>query len=456
MICASVTPLVRSAALVPAHGLGGRTDLPVDPALAAAGAAAAVAVSFIVLVKGWPRSRFADPNAGLPLPQAITRVLDARLFVQAVRAVAAAVTVFIVAVAFQGPVETVNNLAPWALYVVFWVGLVPVSLLFGPVWRLLNPLRLLHAGLCRILKIDPEAGMRPLGPGVGMWPAAGVLLAFVWLELVYPHEAVPVLVGVLMVSYAGLTLVLALIFGRKWFSAGDGFEVYSALIGSMAPFGRRQDGTPVLRNPLTGLSAVPATAGLSAVVAVLIGSTGFDGLSRTQLWMANVPPDSIALGTAALLGLVAIVAILLAGAIQLSRRSMERAGSGRSPVQALRPARFAHSLIPVALGYVVAHYFSFLLFEGQIALVLISDPFGLGWDLFGTSEQWVNYFLVSPTAIGWTQISAIVIGHILGLTVAHDRALTLFHSRDAVRTQIPIAVLMVGITLTGVLLLLTA
>lgn len=454
MISASWIPLAGSVALVPAHGMGGRTDLPVDPVLAAAGAAAAVAVSFIVLVKGWPRSRFADPNAGLPLPQAITRVLDARLFVQAVRAVAAAVTVFIVAVAFLGPAETVNNLAPWVLYVVFWVGLVPASLLFGPVWRLLNPLRLLHAGLCRILTIDPEAGMRPLRPGVGMWPAAGVLLAFVWLELVYPDEAVPVLVGLLMVSYAVLTLALALIFGRTWFSAGDGFEVYSTLIGSMAPFGRRQDGTPVLRNPLTGLCAVPAAPGLGAVAAVLIGSTGFDGLSRTQIWMTNVPPDSIPLGTATLLGLVAIVAVLFAGAIHLSRRSMEQTGGGRSPVRVLHPAEFAHSLIPVALGYVVAHYFSFLLFEGQVALVLISDPFGLGWDLFGTSTQWVNYFLVSPTVIGWTQISAIVIGHILGLSVAHDRALTLFTSRDAVRTQLPIAVLMVGITLTGVLLLL--
>lgn len=454
MISAAVTALIRSAALVPAHGLGGRTDLPVDPVLAATGAAAAVAVSFIVLVKGWPRSRFADPDAGLPLPHAITRVLDAGLFGQVGRVMALVVTLFIVAVAFLGPAETVNNLAPWVLYVVFWVGLVPASLLLGPVWRLLNPLRLLHAGLCRVLKVDPEAGLRPLRPGVGMWPAAGVLLAFVWLELVYPDEAVPVLVGLLMVSYAGLTLVLALVFGRRWFSAGDGFEVYSTLIGSMAPFGRRQDGTPVLRNPLTGLCAVPATAGLSAVVAVLIGSTGFDGLSRTQVWTANVPPDSILLGTATLLSLVAIVAVLFAGAIHLSRRATERGGNGRSPARALRPAQFAHSLIPVALGYVVAHYFSFLLFEGQVALVLISDPFGLGWDLFGTSQQWVNYFLVSPTTIGWVQIGAVVIGHILGLTVAHDRALALFNARDAVRTQIPIAVLMVGITLTGVLLLL--
>ena len=453
MISGPLASLAASRVLVPAHGLGGRSDLPVDPVLAASGAAAAVAVSFIVLMKGWPRARFADSNGGRPLPGVISRVLDARLFAQVLRALMLAVSVFVVAVAFLGPAESDSNLAPYALYVVFWVGLVPVSLLFGPVWRLLNPLRLLHGGLCRVLGVDPEAGMKRLPAGVGLWPAAGVLLLFVWLELVYPDRAVPVVVGVFLAAYAVLTLVLALLFGRRWFSAGDGFEVYSTLIGSMAPLGRREDGTSVLRNPLTGLSGVPASPGLSAVVVVLIGSTGFDGLTRTRYWIVNVPPDSIPLGTAALLGVVGVVGALFVSAIRVSRRWMERPSSDRSSTGTLRPARFAHSLIPVALGYAVAHYFSYFLFEGQVVLALISDPFGLGWDLFGTSGRWIDYFLVSPTTIGWTQVGAIVVGHILGLTAAHDRALALFDSRNAVRSQIPLAVLMVGITLAGVLLL---
>jgi hypothetical protein len=359
-------------------------------------------------------------------------------------------------VAFAGPGRSESNLAPYALYAIFWVGLVPASLIFGPVWRRLNPLRLLHSGLCRLTRTDPDTGLRQLPAQAGLWPAAGVLALFVWVELVFPYRAVPVLVGLFILLYAVLTVFLAMLFGRKWFSAGDAFEVYSTLAGSLSPFGQRDDGAPVIRNPLTGLSAVAGTPGLTGVAAVLVGSTAFDGLTRTRFWMDRVAPESVLLGTAALFGLIAVVGALLYAAARLSTNPTWR-GSERKFTPPAAPAQFAPALVPVALGCVMAHHFSFMVFEGQVAIALASAPFRLGWDLFGTSGRPVDYLLVGPLTIGWIQMSAIVIGHIVGLTTAHDRALALTGSRGyAIRSQIPIAVLMITLTLSGVLLLVSA
>lgn len=437
--------------LVLAHGLGGRTDLPVDRVLAAAGAALAVAVTVLVIPSWWRASRLEDQQAGRPLPAPVGRLLDASRFTCVVRCLTLAISLFVVVVAFLGPAESRFNLAPYVLYVVFWVGLVPASLMFGPVWRRLNPLRLAHDLLSRLLRVEPNQGLHRLPAALGLWPAAGWLLIFVWLELVFPDRALPSVVGLFLVVYALVTLFFALLFGRRWFAAGDGFEVYSTLIGSLAPLGRRADGTFVLRSPLRSLAMVPSTPGLTAVVAVLIGSTGFDGLTRTQFWQRNVPPDSLLLGTLGLLIPVVVVGGLFLVAIQAGRRETRSPEGADADI--LTANRFAHSLVPVALGYAVAHYFSFLLFEGQVALALLSDPFRLGWDLFGTAERRVDYLLVSPTTIAWVQVGAIVVGHIVGILAAHDRALALLDHRRAVASQWPLGLLMMAITGCGVLLL---
>jgi hypothetical protein len=440
------------AGLVLAHGLGGRSDLPVDPGLAAAGAAAAVAVSFFMVADRRPRSRTYHRSNEPPPAAALVEEPQSSVVARVLQVLVLLASIAVVIIALAGPLRPRSNLAPYALYVVFWVGLVPASLLFGPVWRLLNPLRTVHAALCRLFGVDPDEGLRHLPSGVGLWPAAGSLLVFLWLELVFPDRALPPVVALFLLLYAVVTLSLAMLFGRRWFDAGDGFEAYSTLIGSMTPIGRRAGGGLVWRNPLRGLAAVRDAPGLAAVVVVLIGSTGFDGLTRTQFWATSVPPNSLPLGTAGLLAIIVSLGVVFVAAVHAGNRmaALQQAD------QPLRPGMFAHSLIPIAIGYAVAHYFSFLLFEGQVALALISDPFGLGWDLFGTAVREVDYLLVAPTTIAWVQIGAIVVGHILGVVAAHHRALALLEPRRAVRSQYALAAAMVGITASGVLLLVSS
>lgn len=434
--------------VVLAHGIGGRSDLPIPFYLALYGAGIAVALSFALLGLLWPKPRLRGDEAGTPLPR-LERLVDSPTFRGVLRGLALFLSGVVVAAALAGPPQTVANIAPWALYSVFWVGIVVVSLLFGPVWQVVNPLRTVHAALSRVAGKAPEEGMRPLPDRLGYWPAAAWLAVFVWLELVYPERAEPGVVAVFLVAYATLNLVAAAVYGSGWFERGDGFEVYSTFVGRLAPLGRRSDGRLVRRSPLDGLAGLGAQPGIVGLIAVLLGSTAFDGLTRTDLWTRNVDPSSVPAGTLGLAGAILFVVATYTLATRLAARP---ARADAAPM----PGEFAHSVVPIAVGYAIAHYISLLLFEGQQVLVLASDPFGTGANLFGTSLWSINYGLVPASAISLIQVGAVVLGHVVGVIAAHDRAVRLFRGRAAVRGQYPLLAVMVGYTVGGVALLLGA
>ncbi|GAA2777780.1 hypothetical protein [Saccharopolyspora taberi] len=408
-----------------AHGLGGRTDLPLNGAAAIIGGGIAVAVSFAAVAKLWSKP-WLDPDAGRPLPA----FADSAALRAVLRWAVLLASVFVVAVAFLGPADTNLNLAPWVLFVTFWVGLVPASALFGPVWRVVNPLRTVQRWL--------PTRSRSLPARLGYWPAAAWLLAFVWLELVAPNRSDPRLVGTVIVGYAVVNLAAAARYGPAWFERGDGFEVYSTLIARLCPVGRRGDGKLILRNPLAGLVQERTEPGLAGVACVLIGATAFDGLTRTTYWQAVPGSGDIRVATLGLAASIAAVSALYAGAMRAASREV----SGL-------PGLFAPTLLPIALGYAVAHYFSFFLLEGQMPVLLAADPFGAG-----TAPR-VDYRLVSPELVAMVQINAIVLGHIAGTAAAHDQALRLFPPRRARRGQLPVVAAMVLLTCTGLLLLLS-
>lgn len=431
--------------LVLAHGVGTRADLPVPLGLALAGAALAVLVSFAALGLLWPRSRLTGDRAGRPLPHAVQRVVDDPVLTWVLRLLVLAVTLLLVAVALTGPTEPPENLAVYGFYVTFWVGLVPASLLLGPVWRRVNPLRTLYLLLERLAGPAPAADRLR---GLGLWPAAGSLLLYAWLELAYPERSQPATVGLFLVVYGVLQLIAALWFGAGWFARGDAFEVYSTLIARLSPFGRRDDGRLVLRNPLDGVDGTPVLPGLSGFVVVLVGTTAFDGVTRTSAWQngPGISGDTAALPpTLGLLATVLVVGGLYAGATGLAGRL---SGTGDGPPQ------YAHSVIPIAVGYAVAHYFSLLLLDGQLTWILASDPFQTGRDLFGTARNAIDYAAVSPGTIAAVQVSAIVVGHVLGVVLAHDRAVRLARGRAARTSQYPLLVVMVAFTVAGLYLLL--
>jgi hypothetical protein len=438
-----------------AHGLGGRADLPVPVWMAQYAAALVLIVTFFMLARFWDVPRLQEPYRGHPLPLGLQRFLDAPAFRLALRLVGLAALLLSIVVAAFGTDSSATNPAPTWLYVWFWVGIVPVSLLFGPVLRALNPLRLITGWIDRLRGRTGPEDVRPLPEGLGYWPAAAGLLAFTWLELVYRSPDRPMNVLAFILLYCLVQLAAAMVYGQAWYGYGDAFEVYSTLVGRLSPFGRRpEDGRLVLRNPLAGLASVPVAPGMLAVICVLLGSTAFDGLSRTLWWQGLSGQVTgaayVLLGTAGLLGMIALVT----GAYLAATRQNPWARRGqRVPVE----RRFVHSLLPIAVGYTVAHYFSLVVFQGQAGYLLASDPLGRGWDLFGIAGSQINYLAVSTAVIAVVQVVAILTGHLVAVFIAHDRAIADYdRARHRLRAQYPLLVVMVTYTLGGIALLLGA
>ena len=144
---------------------------------------------------------------------------------------------------------------------------------------------------------------------------------------------------------------------------------------------------------------------------------------------------------------LALIVGLYEGASHLSARL---AGWTRLRQGARTASAFVHALIPIALAYFVAHYFTLFVFQAQDLIRQISDPFGTGADWFGTADHQIDFTLVSANLIWAVQVGAIVIGHVVGLALAHDRALQLAPSHSlALRSQYPMLLLMVLLTVSG-------
>lgn len=430
-----------------AHGIGGRHDLPLPLDLLVQGAVLALLASFFGLGVLWRTPRFRAGAAGRAVPVPIQRVVDSAALRWLLRGLGLVATAYVVAIALVLPDDGTNPL-PYVVYVLFWVGMVPVSLLFGPVWRRINPLRTIHLLLAGITRIPADRGLLPLPERLGYWPAVLSLFSFVWLELAAPDRtAVPVLLGY-FAGYAAVHLTAAVLFGEKWFATGDGFEVYFSVIATLAPVGRRDDGRLVLRNPLDGIATLGPAPGIVALIAVLLGATFYDTISGSTEWVRAVqgwPVSRVVSDTAGLLVVIGLVAVTFMAATLLAGRAGDR---GRRPV----PGLLAHTIIPIVAGYVIAHYFSFLLFQGQQTIALLADPLTSPQQVSGA----VNYGLITTTGIALVQVIAVVVGHVLAVISAHDRSVALFPRADAVIGQLPLMVLMVGYTVSGLTLLFAA
>lgn len=439
--------------LLLAHGLGGRSDLPVPLWLALYGGAAAVVVSFAALGAFWREPRLEGAAQGRPLPSRLSSIADSRTARTVLRGMGVLFWLITLVTAGFGASSEAFNPAPTFLYVWFWVGLVPASLLLGPIWKVMNPLRAISRLLSRFTAGDEgDEGDARYPSRLGYWPAAVGLAAFVWIELVHPDAADPKIVLGFVGIYSMVQLAGANIFGMRWYDRGDAFEVYSSLIASLSPLGRRDDGTIGLRNPFAGLAAVRPEPGLIAVVAVLLGSTAFDGLTRTRFWIdlsgSSTGVTYLLIGTAGLAASIGLIVATYRGAIAASEH-LTRSRTGEHDLA----GSFIHSLIPIALGYTIAHYFSLLVFQGQAGYILASDPFRTGVDLFGTRDWAIDYLAVSTSAIALVQVGAIVLGHIAGVVAAHDRALVRFRGRDRTTSQYPLLAIMVTYTVGGIALL---
>ncbi|HUR07877.1 MAG TPA: hypothetical protein VM347_35410, partial [Nonomuraea sp.] len=342
------------------------------------------------------------------------------------------------------------------VFVVFWVAVPILSLLFGDIFAAFNPWRAVGrlVGWVAARSGSPVAH-RPYPPRLGYWPAAVTVLLFAWIELASADGEDPRALAIMALVYAAIQLVGMAFYGvRAWTENGDGFAVYFRLFAQIAPL-QWHDGRAWGRRPASGITDVSPIAGLVALVAISIGTTSFDGLSQGSTWRdirGSLVEGFQDLGAggqtaailAATIGVIAMVAII-AGFYRLGVLGMRTVDGSRSPGELA--GAFVHTLVPIAAAYVIAHYFSLLAYQGQALGYLASDPLGRGDDLLGTASWTVDYGWIGSNALWWIQVGALVIGHVVGLILAHDRALRLFEDGAvATRSQYWMLGVMVGFT----------
>jgi hypothetical protein len=425
----------RSVAVL-AHGLGGSTDLPIPFAYALIGAAWALTFTFAVVALTWRRPRFDPDKPGRPLPQWVTTLIDAPATRWAVAIAALLFAVWVAITAFLGPQDAHNPL-PGVFYVLLWVGLVALSLAVGPVWRAISPVRTVH----RLL------GLRSLGlrypESMGYWPAAVGLFAFVWLELASPDPGSLAAVRIWLLAYLAVTMAGALCCGERWCARADPFEVYSVVASRLSALRRNHDGRIAIGNPFDHLPSLPVRPGTVAVLAVLLGSTAFDSFSATPKWRNFVDEHTGSAATATLLRTAGL--LVFAGVVAGTFWLAARATGGVDPQRRRElPGLMAHSLIPIVIGYVFAHYLTYLVERGQQTII----------GLFGLSHAEVHYVLsMHPSALAGIKVGCVVAGHIAGVIAAHDRALRLLPAGHQLTGQLAMMLVMVGYTFTGLYLL---
>ena len=467
---ASIAAAYVAVAATPAqaHGFGQRYDLPLPFSLYLFGAAAAIVVSFVIVglfVRGEPRTPSLPRIDLLAYPP--SRLLAATML--AFQLLSVGLFLLVILAGLFGNQNPYRNIAPTFVWVVFWVGLTFLSALIGNLWALVNPWRNLFAALEWLWRQigGRELSLRlPYPKTLGVWPALLLFFAFCWTELVYPNAAVPAHLAILALIYSALTWAGMIVFGREtWLRHGEVFSVVFGLFARFAP-------TDMYCGPLGErrwefrpfgvglLDEVRASRSMTALVLLILSSVLYDGLIATPEWSSfesALHAFGLDLGqhqaiVVKTIGLVAFWSIFVVAYLGVSAL-MSIAAAGSLSASDLA-CSFVFTLIPIAIGYHVAHYLTFLLIQGQYLIPLLSDPFGFSWDIFGTAGYRVDIAIVGARFEWYAAVSAILVGHIAAVYLAHARALQLFgHRAIALRSQVPLTALMVAYTFVSLSIL---
>jgi hypothetical protein len=462
-----------SSLLPVAHALVGKQDLPIPEWLFAWGASLVLIVSFVGLTVLWKRPRFED-DEWRPVARRVSGVLLSRATTIAAGALGVFLLGLVVWSGLRGTEAPDRNFALTFVFVTFWLGMVVASVLCGDVFRAFNPwaaiARVASAGFRLIAGQSPPPPLR-YPERWGRWPAVAGIAAFAWLELVYAQSGfqavglTPHTVAVATLAYSGWTFVGMALFGiDKWLERGEAFSVYFNMFSRLAPLEVR-NGRLGRRRWLSGAVGWGEVAGSVGLILLTIGATAFDGAAEGTLKepIREVFESAMDAGIGPVASLrisntifFALTVAFVVGIFWAGVAGMRTVRGGPEFADTKAVARlFAHSFIPIGLAYLVAHYFSLVLFQEQAQFTyLLSDPLGDGSDLFGTAGGGIDYGVVGATATWYVQVGALVVGHVVALGLGHDRALAVYRDpQTASRSQYWMLAMMVGFTTLGLFLL---
>ena len=456
-----------AAALLPpsaaqAHAFAQRYDLPLPLWHYVAGAGAAVAVSFLAAAL-FLRARRALPQARVALaPQA------ARAAAVALRAFGVGAFALLLAAGLFGEQgDWDSNILPVTVWIVWWVGLVFACAALGDLWALLDPWRTVGRSLERAIgkRAARDGGPCAWPAKLDAWPAVALFFAFAWCELAWTENAMPQKLAALIIAYSALTWLGMALFGvETWRAKADPFARFFALFARFAPLAV-DNGKLVLRPFGAGLAQeTPPSPAVCGFIILMLATVAFDGIAETPLWDSIVGEAmrilyaggviqligyTSAASLVKTLGLIATPLLFAAAYLAICLPVARLAGDdvGRTA------RRYVLSLVPIAIGYHLAHYLSYLLLQGQMIWPLLSDPLNLGWNLFGGRGHQVDIAAVGMGFIWLFAVAAIVIGHVAAVALSHAEALREAPPHIAVRSQAPLMIFMVGYTMLSLWIL---
>ncbi|MCI0430527.1 MAG: hypothetical protein L0210_08320 [Rhodospirillales bacterium] len=478
--CIAVAAVLARPDAAFAHALAERYELPVPLGYFLAAAGLVVALSFAMLTRsaGAPSGRRRYPT--LDLKATILGRRASAVFYRALQGIGLAAFLLVVAACLFGNQHGLKNIAPVLVWVIWWVGLAFFCALLGNVWPTLNPWRTLFGVVETLFR---SRGGRPVPRSypdrLGAWPAVALFLVFAWMELVWAGAERPRALAVAILAYSALTWAGMAAYGTEaWLRHADPFSVFFGILGRFAPVSGG-DGDPdppgTVRPYAVALTPDrPLSVSGSAFVMLMLAVVTFDGFRETPLWTdfaeellhasllapswrvlasAGIDPDQCLLTLALLLAPVLFLGAYGAACWIAARLLAGEGGEVWGRVGTFARL-FALTLVPIAIAYHFAHYLSYLLLAGQFAIPLASDPFGLGWNLFGTALYRIDIGVIDARTVWIVCLAAIVLGHVAAIYLAHRTAILRFGTgRRALASQVPLAVLMVGYTMTSLWIL---
>jgi hypothetical protein len=450
-----------------AHGIVGKADLPIPVWLFSWAAAIVLVISFVALSTMWTRPQLQEPHLRRLFKLPTTGFARGALLEWLAGLAGVGLLALVIYSGFAGAQVTQANFSVTFIYVIFWVGTPVASVLFGDVFQALSPWRTCGRVMWAFVRLvrRGRSGVPPLRypRWLGMWPAIAGIVGFAWLELIYVEKDRPATLAALSLGYFLVMLAGMALFGvDEWSGQADGFGVYFNLLSKLSALVRGEDGAVYLRRPLSGVTDLRIGVGTVAFICTQIGTTTFDGFSNGGVWRNNeprvqslfeglgfnpTPSQELAYSVGLVFCILLITTVYRVGIFGVHKVSARYD-------RHMLTRTFAHTLVPIAFAYVLAHYFSLLLWQSQAMVYLASDPLGNGANLFGTSSFQIDYHVISYVGVWYVQVAALVSGHVGGLALAHDRALVLYKNpQEAVRSQYWMLAVMVTFTSFGLWLL---
>ncbi len=428
-------------AVASAHAFGQQFTLPLPVSLFVIGGIGAFVASCVALLQ------FSDPHTGADSPKLRTYTIPERLISRSLLTVGVILFTISIIVGVFGTQDFSTNPIPNLFWIIFLLLFTYLTAIVGGLWPYIDPTRRIAAIFARNAEDRTPPEWLPYTPAIFFY-------ALLWLELFSPGwGGIPAVLIAVFIVYVAFTCVMCRIYGfNTWFAYGDFFSTFFGLVSKVAPV-QLTNSTATISFPGERLVHEKVLyPGTLFFIFVILGSTVLDGLRETQAWYDFIYAFNLTdatvfylTGVAALFLLPIFLFALYTLAIHLmqlltqSDRSLSDLGLD-----------FAYSLIPIAIAYHFAHYFSLILSNGQDFYRQISDPLGMGWDLFGTATYQMNPGLIGADKVWYLQFGAIVLGHILAAIVAHRIAKRLFPTtQKVILSQLPMLVLMVFYTAFG-------